>query len=96
METLNCTLSEADIQRRGDTFYIVMKFDYGKMKRKPYLPKKWKLVASDSIIYDLIDICGKSWSNVKNAPIRIKCDYGEVIAIGHTIKDMWINALEAY
>lgn len=96
MEVINCTLKEADIKRVGDYFYITFKFDYGKTKGKPYLPKKWKLVASESIIYDLIDICGKSWSSVNNSPIRLRIDYSEVLALGAPIKDMWINAPQDY
>lgn len=89
MEVILGTLSEANIKRYGDDWLIVVGLDYGRQK-KPYLPTKALL--QPFRVIDLIEICGKqSWNDVKTSTIKIKCDYEKLIAIGHAIKEEWIE-----
>lgn len=95
METISATITRADLRRKAPGYTVILEFDYGGI-RKRYLPQEFKRDYFEprppDIIGSLMDVCNvRSWREIENARVRIRCDFENLLAIGHQIKDLWIN-----
>ena len=99
-EIRNAVIESATLSTHDRGFlYAWLMLDYGGMGQgfggyALHLPKTFKHYKLESVaghfIYRVLEIAeADDWSKLKGRTIRVRCEDGMAVAIGHIIKDDW-------